>query len=126
MERQEEISALTMDGCPVEELGLVFTLPSYPYIKLRKGAGESLSSALLSYVLSICLQLMSSPSPRKMTVSLGNLGREGFNSVFPISRSLADTCYTLLTLRNTWKYLEIHVNTRKYTYIDVNTCYVNT
>ena len=37
VERQEEISALTMDGCPVEELGLVFTLPSYPYIKLRKG-----------------------------------------------------------------------------------------
>ena len=37
MERQEDISALTMDCCPVEELGLVFTLPSYPYIKLRKG-----------------------------------------------------------------------------------------
>ena len=36
VERQEDISALT-DGCPVEELGLVFTLPSYPYIKLRKG-----------------------------------------------------------------------------------------
>ena len=36
MERQEDISALTMDGCPVEELGLVFTLPSYPYTKLRK------------------------------------------------------------------------------------------
>ena len=69
-----------MDGWPVEELGLVFTLPSYPYIRLRKGAGESLSSALLSYVLSICLQLMSSPSPRKMTVHLGNLGRGSSSS----------------------------------------------
>ena len=29
--------ALAMDGCPVEELGLDFTLPSYPNIKLRKG-----------------------------------------------------------------------------------------
>ena len=37
VERQEQISALTMDGCPVEELGLDFTLPGYPNIELRKG-----------------------------------------------------------------------------------------
>ena len=36
-ERQERIKNLTMDGCPVEDLGLDFTLPGYPNIELRKG-----------------------------------------------------------------------------------------
>ena len=36
-ERQERIKSLTMDGCPVEDLGLDFTLPGYPNIELRKG-----------------------------------------------------------------------------------------
>ena len=26
-----------MDGCPIEDLGLDFTLPGYPNIELRKG-----------------------------------------------------------------------------------------
>ena len=36
-ERQERINNLTMDGCPIEDLGLDFTLPGYPNIELRKG-----------------------------------------------------------------------------------------
>jgi len=28
---------LTLDGCPVEDLGLDFTLPGYPSVELRKG-----------------------------------------------------------------------------------------
>ena len=36
-ERQERIKSLTMDGCPIEDLGLDFTLPGYPNIELRKG-----------------------------------------------------------------------------------------
>ena len=36
-ERQERIKNLTMDGCPIEDLGLDFTLPGYPNIELRKG-----------------------------------------------------------------------------------------
>ena len=36
-EKQDQISQLTMDGCPVEDLGLDFTLPGYPNIELRKG-----------------------------------------------------------------------------------------
>ena len=44
-----------MDGCPVEELGLDFTLPGYPNIELRKGGRwgsvlTPLSSALSSTV----------------------------------------------------------------------------
>ena len=31
-ERQDQMSQLTMDGCPVEDLGLDFTLPGYPNI----------------------------------------------------------------------------------------------
>ena len=41
-ERQERIKNLTMDGCPIEDLGLDFTLPGYPNIELRKG-GKFLS-----------------------------------------------------------------------------------
>ena len=36
-ERQAKLKDLTMDGCPVEDLGLDFTLPGYPNIELRKG-----------------------------------------------------------------------------------------
>ena len=32
IERHERISCLTMDGCPIEDLGLDFTLPGYPNI----------------------------------------------------------------------------------------------
>ncbi len=35
MERHERISCLTMDGCPIEDLGLDFTLPGYPNIGKR-------------------------------------------------------------------------------------------
>merc|ERR1719410_2827726 len=51
-ERQEQISQLTMDGCPVEELGLDFTLPGYPNIELRKGGRDMAVSLdnLASYV----------------------------------------------------------------------------
>ena len=39
-ERQERIKNLTMDGCPIEDLGLDFTLPGYPNIELRKGGNQ--------------------------------------------------------------------------------------
>ena len=39
-ERQERIKNLTMDGCPIEDLGLDFTLPGYPNIELRKGGKQ--------------------------------------------------------------------------------------
>ena len=30
-----------MDGCPIEDLGLDFTLPGYPNIELRKGGNST-------------------------------------------------------------------------------------
>ena len=42
-ERQERIKNLTMDGCPIEDLGLDFTLPGYPNIELRKGGKQSIA-----------------------------------------------------------------------------------
>ena len=31
-EKRDQLKQLTMDGCPIEELGLDFTLPGYPNI----------------------------------------------------------------------------------------------
>lgn len=31
-----QISKITLDGCPIEDLGLNFTLPGHPTIELRK------------------------------------------------------------------------------------------
>ena len=39
-ERQAKLKDLTMDGCPVEDLALDFTLPGYPNIELRKGGKD--------------------------------------------------------------------------------------
>ena len=36
-DRSEAIDKITLDGCPVEDLGLDFTLPGYPNIELKKG-----------------------------------------------------------------------------------------
>jgi E3 ubiquitin-protein ligase TRIP12 len=40
-ERQAQIKNLTMDGCPIEDLGLDFTLPGYAGIELRKGGKDT-------------------------------------------------------------------------------------
>ena len=40
MELCLQINALELDGCPIESLGLDFTLPGYPQIELRKGGRE--------------------------------------------------------------------------------------
>merc|ERR1711997_1444135 len=39
-EKQLKLKNLTMDGCPVEDLGLDFTLPGYPNIELMKGGKD--------------------------------------------------------------------------------------
>ncbi|RZF46921.1 hypothetical protein LSTR_LSTR013233 [Laodelphax striatellus] len=38
--RRTQMDALTLDGCPIEELGLDLTLPGYPQIELRKGGKD--------------------------------------------------------------------------------------
>jgi len=81
-ERQEQIAQLTMDGCPVEELGLDFTLPGYPNIELRKGGREMTVSLenLASYVSLVSHWLLVEGVSTQMEAV-----REGFNSVFPLA-----------------------------------------
>ena len=54
-ERQERIKNLTMDGCPIEDLGLDFTLPGYPNIELRKGGKQLISIDNLKILKNKCL-----------------------------------------------------------------------
>ena len=81
-EKQDQISQLTMDGCPVEDLGLDFTLPGYPNIELRKGGRDTSVSLdnLASYVSLVSHWMMIEGVSVQMEAV-----REGFNSVFPIS-----------------------------------------
>lgn len=37
---QENVEALGIDGCKIEDLSLNFTLPGYPHIELRKGGSD--------------------------------------------------------------------------------------
>jgi len=39
-EKAQLIEALDLDTCPISELGLVFELPGYENIELRKGGSE--------------------------------------------------------------------------------------
>jgi len=82
VERRQEIQNLTMDGCPVEDLGLDFTLPGYPNIELRKG-GRDLGVTLdnLAQYINLVSHWMLLEGVSTQMESL----REGFNSVFPIS-----------------------------------------
>lgn len=42
-----QINQLTLDGCPIEDLSLDFTLPGYPHIELRKG-GKNIPVTILN------------------------------------------------------------------------------
>ena len=56
-ERQERIKNLTMDGCPIEDLGLDFTLPGYPNIELRKGGKQLIVIDYLKIFTNIIMPL---------------------------------------------------------------------
>merc|ERR1712156_1108575 len=81
-ERQERINNLTMDGCPIEDLGLDFTLPGYPNIELRKGGRDMPVNLdnLANYVTLVSHWMLIEGVSTQMEAV-----REGFNSVFPIS-----------------------------------------
>lgn len=81
-ERQDQISQLTMDGCPIEDLGLDFTLPGYPNIELRKGGRDMPVNLdnLANYVSLVSHWMLIEGVSTQMEAV-----REGFNSVFPIS-----------------------------------------
>lgn len=81
-EKQEQISQLSMDGCPIEDLGLDFTLPGYPNIELRKGGRDMAVTLdnLASYVSLVSHWMLIEGVSTQMEAV-----REGFNAVFPIS-----------------------------------------
>lgn len=81
-ERQNKIKGLTMDGCPVEDLGLDFTLPGYPNIELRKGGKDRAVTLdnLGQYVKLVSHWLLVEGVSCQMEAV-----REGFESVFSLS-----------------------------------------
>ncbi|CAB4064432.1 TRIP12 [Lepeophtheirus salmonis] len=78
----EQIKSLTMDGCPIEDLGLDFTLPGYPNIDLRKGGKDIPVNIdnLHQYVGLVSHWLLIEGISFQMEAL-----RDGFESVFPIS-----------------------------------------
>lgn len=81
-EKQLRLQSLTMDGCPVEDLGLDFTLPGYPNIELTKG-GKDMSVTLdnlSQYVKLVSHWLLVEGVSAQMEAL-----REGFETVFPLS-----------------------------------------
>merc|ERR1712198_783605 len=81
-ERQAKLKDLTMDGCPIEDLGLDFTLPGYPNIELRKG-GKDINVTLdnlSQYVRLVSHWLLVEGVSTQMEAV-----KEGFESVFPVS-----------------------------------------
>ena len=93
-----------MDGCPVEDLGLDFTLPGYPNIELRKGGRDTSVTLdnLASYVSLVSHWMMIEGVSVQMEAV-----REGFNSVFPIS-SLSEYEYSSIDLYNTRKTILVY------------------
>ena len=93
-----------MDGCPVEDLGLDFTLPGYPNIELRKGGRDTSVTLdnLASYVSLVSHWMMIEGVSVQMEAV-----REGFNSVFPIS-SLSEYEYSSIDLYNTGKTILVY------------------
>lgn len=70
-----------MDGCPVEDLGLDFTLPGYPNIELMKGGKDMAVTLdnLAQYVKLVSHWLLIEGVSSQMEAV-----REGFETVFPL------------------------------------------
>jgi len=81
-EKQLRLKNLTMDGCPVEDLGLDFTLPGYPNIELMKGGKDVTVTLenLAQYVKLVSHWLLIEGVSSQMEAV-----REGFEAVFPMS-----------------------------------------
>ncbi|KAK4005152.1 hypothetical protein OUZ56_006875 [Daphnia magna] len=80
-QRQAAIQALNLDGCPVVDLGLDFTLPGSSTIELRKGGKDQpvTINNLEQYLKLLSHWILVEGVSRQME-SL----REGFESVFPL------------------------------------------
>ncbi|KAH0952208.1 hypothetical protein HN011_000677 [Eciton burchellii] len=82
-EKVQLIESLDLDGCPISDLGLVFELPGYENIELRKGGSEISVTIhnLDQYIKLIVYWFLYEGVFRQMEAF-----REGFESVFPPSQ----------------------------------------
>ncbi|KAE9544593.1 hypothetical protein AGLY_000135 [Aphis glycines] len=82
-QKTEKIRKITLDGCPVQDLGLNFTLPGHASIELRKnGANIDVTiDNLEKYIQLVCHWFLREGVSKQME-SL----REGFESVFSLKR----------------------------------------
>ncbi|XP_028050915.1 E3 ubiquitin-protein ligase TRIP12 isoform X2 [Monomorium pharaonis] len=82
-EKAQLIEALDLDSCPISELGLVFELPGYENIELRKGGSEISVTIhnLDQYIKLVIHWFLYEGVFRQMEAF-----REGFESVFPPSQ----------------------------------------
>ncbi|KAG8229177.1 hypothetical protein J437_LFUL009894 [Ladona fulva] len=82
-ERREMIEGLSLDGCPVSDLGLDFTLPGYPSIDLRRGGRDIPVTVhnLDQYIKLVSHWFLVEGVSRQMEAL-----REGFEAVFPLAQ----------------------------------------
>ncbi|XP_015524693.1 E3 ubiquitin-protein ligase TRIP12 isoform X1 [Neodiprion lecontei] len=82
-ERNQLIESLSLDGCPIVDLGLVFELPGYDNVELRKGGSELPVDVqnLDQYIKLVVHWFLYEGVFRQMEAF-----REGFESVFPPSQ----------------------------------------
>ncbi|XP_012262232.2 E3 ubiquitin-protein ligase TRIP12 isoform X2 [Athalia rosae] len=79
-EKNQLIESLSLDGCPISDLGLVFELPGYENIELRKGGSEVAVDIhnLDQYIKLVVHWFLYEGVFRQMEAF-----KEGFESVFP-------------------------------------------
>ncbi|XP_069701943.1 E3 ubiquitin-protein ligase TRIP12 isoform X2 [Periplaneta americana] len=82
-QRKEQAEKLDLDGCPIQDLGLDFTLPGHSSIELRKG-GKDITLTIHNidqYTKLVCHWFLMEGVSRQMEAF-----REGFETVFPLSQ----------------------------------------
>lgn len=82
-ERNQLIESLSLDGCPINDLGLVFELPGHENVELKKGGSEIVVDILNldQYIKLVVHWFLYEGVFRQMEAF-----REGFESVFPPSQ----------------------------------------
>ncbi|XP_065214939.1 E3 ubiquitin-protein ligase TRIP12 isoform X3 [Planococcus citri] len=82
-QQDTKINQLTLDGCPIEDLSLDFTLPGYSHIELKKNGKNTPVTIhnLESYCRLVTYWFLVEGVSRQMESF-----REGFESVFPAAR----------------------------------------
>ncbi|XP_059479777.1 E3 ubiquitin-protein ligase TRIP12 isoform X2 [Neocloeon triangulifer] len=81
VQKKEAQDKLALDGCPVADLGLDFTLPGYPNVELKKG-GKDLAVTIHNldlYIKLVCHWFLVEGIAKQVEAL-----RDGFEAVFPL------------------------------------------